>query len=193
MTPARPWAGAAIGAGPPSDASADPALRRRARGSLTLAHARALPKLLAEEAGRPEHQHDDQHDERDDVLPLGAEEAGAVVLHQAEHRPPSRAPRRLPMPPSTAAVNALTPSRKPMLNSVPRSRHVEDGGPAGHDAAEQERQHDDAVDVDAHQRAVSASWATARMPRRGGSGARTGRAATIMTSAARSPAGGAPG
>src|SRR5581483_10642087 len=31
------------------------------------------------------------------------------------NRPPSRAPRMLPMPPSTAAVNALIPGRNPML------------------------------------------------------------------------------
>ena len=33
-------------------------------------------------------------------------------------RPPSKAPRRLPMPPSTAAVNALMPMMKPMLYFV---------------------------------------------------------------------------
>ena len=57
------------------------------------------------------------------------------------------------MPPSTAAVNALMPSEEADVELV-RSKVMmySSAGAAGHEAAEQEREHDDAVDVDAHER-----------------------------------------
>ena len=79
-----------------------------------------FPRRLTEQAGGPEHEQRDEHDERTTSLPLrAAEQVGAVVLDQPRTRPPSRAPRMLPMPPSTAAVNALMPSRKPPLYWTP--------------------------------------------------------------------------
>ena len=63
----------------------------------------------------PEHQHEDEHGEREHVLPLAAEHGRARVLEQPEQEAADSAPRMLPMPPSTAAVKALMPGRKPML------------------------------------------------------------------------------
>ena len=58
------------------------------------------PRLFAKQPRRPEHQHDDQHDEGEDVLVVAAEEAAGQVAdvarpqrldqaeqHAAEHRP----------------------------------------------------------------------------------------------------------
>ncbi len=66
--------------------------------------------------------------------------------------PPSTAPVRLPMPPSTAAVKAIRPSWKPRsYRVVPIVCYVQQAGRAGHRAAEGEREGDGPVDVDAHQ------------------------------------------
>ena len=77
---------------------------------------------FAQQAGGPEDEHDAKNDEGEDVLVAGVEEAkahvldvaGADGLHQSSSSPPSMAPPRLPMPPSTAAVKALSPGMKPI-------------------------------------------------------------------------------
>ena len=117
-------------------------------------HARALPRRLAEQAARSEHQHEDEDGEGEDVLPLAPEARSrrSSRAGRAAGRPAS-APRMLPMPPSTAAVNALMPGRKPMLNrAVSKKIAEQEARRPGQDAAEEEREHDDPVDVDAHER-----------------------------------------
>src|SRR5665647_1008671 len=58
-------------------------------------------------------------------------------------RPPSTAPGRLPMPPTTAAVKAKSPAWKPMYGHACGSCKR---------GADEERHDDDAVDVDPHHR-----------------------------------------
>ncbi len=67
-------------------------------------------------------------------------------------RPPSTAPRMLPMPPMTAAVNAMQPGGEAL--EVPDRRleeRVDQAARAGEHAADQEREADRRVDVDAHE------------------------------------------
>ena len=62
----------------------------------------------------PEDEDQDQDREDDRRRPAGVAEALVVGGDQAEQRRRrARRPVRLPMPPSTAAVNAIRPSRKP--------------------------------------------------------------------------------
>ena len=82
----------------------------------------AVSCLLAEQSRRPEHQHENEHDEGEDVLVVATEEtarkiadvAGAEGLDQAEQHASGHCPARLPMPPRTAAVKAFRPSMKPI-------------------------------------------------------------------------------
>ena len=78
--------------------------------------------------------------------------AAALTSTKPMMNPPSAAPAMLPMPPRTAAVNALRPAWKPRLNwIVPKYRPwTTPAAPASADADE-ERQRDRAVDVHAHQ------------------------------------------
>ena len=82
-----------------------------------------------------------------------SEAASLKACDEPDHRPPSTAPVRLPMPPSTAAVKAKRPSWKPRSKlRVADRRAVETPAGAGERAAERERERDRAVDVDAHHR-----------------------------------------
>ena len=78
--------------------------------------------------------------------------AGPTDCRRPSRKPPSAAPPMLPMPPSTAAVNAAIPGRNPMkkLHLLEREgeQHARD---AREDPADHERGDHDAVDVDAHQ------------------------------------------
>ena len=129
---------------------------RSTRGSRRSVRSRCssgLPRLLAEQALRPEDH--DQHRGRRTRSPASTRSrsgcrrsAGCMPMI----RPPSTAPLRLPMPPMTAAVNAIRPALEAL--EVPDRRlvqRVDQAGGAGHHAAEQERQRDRRVDVDAHQ------------------------------------------
>ena len=79
---------------------------------------------LAEQARRPQGQDQDQHDEGEDVLVVAAEHAAGQVADVAgakhsirpSRMPPTIAPGMLPMPPNTAAVNAFSPGRKPIVS-----------------------------------------------------------------------------
>ena len=66
--------------------------------------------------------------------------------------PPSIAPGMLPMPPSTAAVKALSPGMKPVYGLI-RLYCTPNSTPAAaaHGPADEEGQRDDPVDVDAHE------------------------------------------
>ena len=66
---------------------------------------------------------------------------------------PSTAPGRLPMPPNTAAVNAISPSWKPWSKRTGLRRDRRRARRPGQRAGEQEREGDRPVDVDAHDRA----------------------------------------
>ena len=133
-------------AGRAADAATRPRARAQSRSS-------GLPRLLAEQALRPEDHDQDQVGEHDRRRPLGRRcgcrrSAGCTPMI----RPPSTAPRRLPMPPMTAAVNAIRPAWKPWkYQIVGLVERVDQAGGAGHQAAEQEGQRDRGVDVDAHQ------------------------------------------
>src|SRR6188508_2132631 len=74
--------------------------------------------LLPEQALRPEHKDGDQDPEDDRPRPVSARreprEPLVEGLDEADRSAPSTAPARLPMPPSTAAVNAISPSSKPV-------------------------------------------------------------------------------
>ena len=73
-----------------------------------------LSDLLAEDAGRAEDEDEDQDEEDDGLRPARLAERRGEDLDEARSR--SRRARRrsmLPMPPSTAAVNALRPALKP--------------------------------------------------------------------------------
>jgi hypothetical protein len=70
----------------------------------------------AEQALRADIEQQHQQHEADGVL-IGravGQIAGAERLDQSEDHPPSAAPGVEPMPPSTAAVSAFTPGRKPI-------------------------------------------------------------------------------
>ena len=80
--------------------------------------------------------------------------------------PPIMAPRMLPMPPSTAAANALMPGMKPIVLVNDEGRAEQEAGRAGQRAADDERARDRLVDVDAHQRRGRARpRRSPRMPR----------------------------
>ena len=51
-------------------------------------------------------------------LYAGSMKVTARLSITPSNSPPSMAPRMLPMPPSTAAVNALSPAEKPMKKSI---------------------------------------------------------------------------
>ena len=69
----------------------------------------------AENAGRQEDQHHDQDRERRDVLVFDSRSRPTRTSRSVRSAsPPSIAPGSEPMPPSTAAVNALMPATKPM-------------------------------------------------------------------------------
>src|SRR5512137_1272062 len=56
---------------------------------------RSVP-LLAKKSGRPDHEHDDQDDKRDRVLPDPAEEVGGPVLRKAHQQPANDRSRDAP-------------------------------------------------------------------------------------------------
>ena len=156
---------------PPSDA--DPDERRQAPGlggaapampvvgDRRGAHARLLVTRSPRMPGRSEDEDQDEHRERDHVLELVGRRArrsrsgrasGPIASIRPRNRPPSMAPGMLPMPPRTAAVNALMPGKKPIAKVTWRERQaVQHAGRAGHRGADGERQDDRAVRVDAHQ------------------------------------------
>ena len=66
--------------------------------------------------------------------------------------PPSMAPAKLPMPPSTAAVKALRPAAKPLKTRWTVVDARDETRRAGKQSGDQKRYRDRAVDVDAHER-----------------------------------------
>ena len=95
----------------------------------------------------------DQDAEHDRLRPVRRE---VPVADRALTSPmisaPRTAPWRLPIPPSTAAVNEFRPKRNAeRVHGVVVVQQLRDTGRAGQDAADQEGDADRAVDVDAHQ------------------------------------------
>src|SRR6478672_13805720 len=100
-----------------------------------------------------EQQDDDEEQEGHDVLPLGADEGGAVVLGDAEDE---AAEQR-----TTHVADAAEDRRGEGLDAEdeagvvagdPDLEQVEHRGTTGHDPADEEGDPDDPVPVDAHQR-----------------------------------------
>ena len=116
-------------------------------------HAAGPAETLAEDAGRTEHQHEHEHREREHVLPLAAENGRPPVLEQTEEQTAQE--RAADVPDATehgrgerldAGQEADVVTRA--LEEQPEQRAAR----ASEHPAEQERQHDDPVDVHAHQR-----------------------------------------
>ncbi len=135
---------------------------RRSQATVDISITSVAPLGAAEDAVRPEDQDQHQHAEGDHVAQLvrrrarrsrSAAGTGRPTPARQASRPPSMAPKMLPMPPSTAAVKALMPGRKPMNQwTWVKTMRVQDARRARQQAADGEGGDDDAVDVDAHQR-----------------------------------------
>ena len=115
-------------------------------------HARALPRVSpSRPLGRNE-QHEDEDEEREHVLPLAAEDGGAVVLEQPEEQAAEQRAADVADAAEHRGGERLDAGEEA---DVVAGRLEEDGeqepGGAGEQPAEQEREHDDAVDVDAHE------------------------------------------
>ena len=115
-------------------------------------HARSV--VLAEQAGRLEDQDQDQQAEDDRLGPARVDAGSRRWPRRSPiSMPPRNAPVMLPMPPITAAVNAHQAAAEAL--EEPGGvvvEAVDQAGRAGQRAAEQERQRDRQVDVDAHHR-----------------------------------------
>ena len=70
---------------------------------------------LAQQAGRLDQQHEDQHGEHQRVAQLGGDIRFAENLDHTSSTPPIIAPGMEPIPPKTAAVNALMPGMEPVV------------------------------------------------------------------------------
>ena len=113
-----------------------PAQRRRRRSCPVPRHA------LTEDALRPEDEHEHQHREGDDVLELVRRPGRRARPGRASARPTRSRPGRgrrawrpgmLPIPPRTAAVNALMPGMKPIEErDLVEHQAVQHAGRAGH-------------------------------------------------------------
>jgi hypothetical protein len=75
--------------------------------TLHLLHVRA-----SQQTGGPHQQHQNQQAKSHHILVFGLQIGRGETFRQTQHDPPSIAPGMLPIPPSTAAVNAFSPAMK---------------------------------------------------------------------------------